>query len=31
VSRFGSFERYADEMLGHDASAISDLRASLLE
>jgi protein-tyrosine phosphatase len=31
VSQFGSFERYADEMLGYDASAISDLRASLLE
>jgi protein-tyrosine phosphatase len=31
MSQFGSFERYADEMLGYDASAISDLRASLLE
>ena len=31
VSQFGSYERYADEMLGHDASAISGLQASLLE
>jgi protein-tyrosine phosphatase len=31
VSQFGSFEQYADEMLRLDASAISELQASILE
>jgi protein tyrosine/serine phosphatase len=31
VSQFGSFERYANKMLGYDASAISDPGISLLE
>ena len=31
IAQFGSLDRYADEMLGLDLSAISELKNTLLE